>query len=53
MMNEVRIHTFIDTEIPYTEEQLFDKLCNMYKIHPLKIFLLYGFILIIHYWKFI
>ena len=36
MMNEVRIHTFTDTEIPYTEEQLFNKLCNMYKNTPIK-----------------
>ena len=36
MMNEVRIHTFTDTEIPYTEEQLFNKLCNMYENTPIK-----------------
>ncbi len=36
MMNEVRIHNFMETDIPYTDEELLNKLCRMYNDIPIK-----------------
>ena len=36
MMNEVRIHNFMETDIPYTDEELLNKLCRMYNDTPIK-----------------
>ena len=36
MMNQVRIHNFIETEDPFTEEELFNKLCRMYNKTSIK-----------------
>ena len=36
MMNEIRIHNFMETDIPYTDEELLNKLCRMYNDTPIK-----------------
>ncbi len=47
MMSEVIIYNYIETENPFTENELFIRLCNMYNDTPIKNTFLYGAINII------